>query len=178
MYTWRARTGGGDQMCQKIIISLWDVYTCVYVYVCVRANIHVHIRILIYESWDVYFYTYIYPYVYICTFIWLQKRTLHCSLLVTELDLSEIDVTKMVNQHKARPWFTASTRALVVVEDREYQERMRIVWDDASAPLPPICTYICTYVYIYIYKYINGFLSCLSSWQHLVCRRYSLDARR
>jgi len=135
MYTWRARTGGGDQMCQKIIISLWDVYTCVYVYVCVRANmymliyvyyfayVHSHIRILIYESWHVYFYTYIYTYVYICTFIWLQKRALHSSLLVTELDLPGIDVTKMVNQQKAHPWFTASTRALAVVEDREFQER-------------------------------------------------------
>ena len=68
-----------------------------------------------------------YSYVCICTCIRIQKRALHSSVLVSESQLPEIDVTKMVNKHTAHSWFTASTRALADVEDREYQERMRTV---------------------------------------------------
>jgi len=111
-----------------------------------------------------------YSYVCICTCIRIQKRALHSSVLVSESQLPEIDVTKMVNKHTAHFWFTASTRALADVEDREYQERMRTVWEATGIPSPPwgrlslyiyihiyihVCIYVYMYMYIYIYTHTN-----------------------
>jgi len=91
---------------------------------------HIHMLIYVYSFMNTYIYNFTHTCIHTCIsthVFYLQKQALHSSPQVTELELLQIDVTKMVKQHNAPSWFTASTRALAVVEDREYQERMRAV---------------------------------------------------